>query len=117
MSQKPTYRIAHIGINTESSEAAYALADTLCATFGQERKKDTPNNVFAGDIFEAMKHSRRGTHGHIALQTDDVAAAMADLASKGITFQEDTIRRDENGKIYFVYLEQEIGGFAFHLTT
>ena len=64
-----------------------------------------------------MKHDRRGAHGHVALQTDDVEAAMADLSAKGIGFQEDTIRRDEAGKIRFVYLEQQVAGFAFHLTT
>ena len=41
---------------------------------------------------------------------------MADLAKKGITFQEDTIRRNENGKIKFIYLQGEWGGFSFHLT-
>ena len=116
MSQKPTYCVAHVGINTENSEEAYALTDVLCDIFCQERNNDAPNNVFAGDIFEIMKHSRRGIHGHIALRTNDVEAAMADLAAKGITFREETIRRDENGKIRFIYLEQEFGGFAFHLT-
>lgn len=116
MEKKPIYRVAHVGINTQNSEEAYALVDILCDIFCQERKKDLPNNVFAGDIFEVMKHSRRGVHGHIALQTDDVEAAMADLASKGITFQEDTIRRDENGKIRFIYLKEQFGGFEIHLT-
>lgn len=117
MSTKPTYRVAHVGINTENNEQAQALADVLCGLFCQEKNGDAPNNVFVGSIFEIMKHTRRGAHGHIALQTDDVEAAMADLAAKGITFREDTIRRDENGKIRFIYLEQEFGGFAFHLTT
>ena len=116
MSEKITYRIAHIGINTENSEEAYALAEVLCGLFCQEPERDAPVSLFAGNIFEIMKHSRRGKNGHIALQTPDVEAAMADLAKKGITFQEDTIRRDENGHIRFVYLVQEIGGFAFHLT-
>ena len=117
MSEKPHYTVAHVGINNENSEEAYALLDVLCHLFNIEANRDKPNTVFAGDIFEVMKHSRRGKHGHIGLRTDDVEAAMADLAEKGITFQEDTIRRDENGKIIFAYLVQEFGGFAFHLTT
>ncbi|MBQ4424773.1 MAG: hypothetical protein II882_03420 [Lachnospiraceae bacterium] len=116
MSEKPKYRIAHVGINNENSEEAYALTKVLCDLFGVEPNRDGPNNIFAGDLFEVMKHSRRGAHGHIGLQTDDVEAAMADLAAKGITFQEDTYRYDENGKIRFVYLKQEFGGFQFHLT-
>ncbi len=115
MAKKPVYHIAHIGINTQNEDEAYALADVLCSTVGLEKNNDTPGNVFAGDIFEVLKHSRRGAHGHIALQTYDVEAAMEDLSSKGITFQEDSIRRDENGKICFIYLEQEFGGFQIHL--
>lgn len=88
----------------------------LCGIFNQEITKEGPTGIFCGTIFEVMKHSRRGAHGHIALQTEDVEAAMADLAQKGITFQEDTIKRDENGKICFIYLVQEFGGFSFHLT-
>ena len=41
---------------------------------------------------------------------------MAELSQKGITFYEDTIRRDKDGKIIFVYLQQEFGGFSIHLT-
>ena len=41
---------------------------------------------------------------------------MAELAGKGITFYENTIRRDKDGKIIFVYLQQQFGGFAIHLT-
>ena len=67
-------------------------------------------------LFEVMKNSKRGKHGHIALQTPDVELAMADLARKGISFQEDTIRRNADGKIIFVYLKEDIGGFSFHLT-
>ena len=117
MSQKIKYRVAHVGINTESAEEAKALTELLCGLFCQEPTGEGPNNIFAGDIIEVMKHSRRGKHGHVALQTEDVEAAMADLAEKGITFREETIRRDENGHIRFVYLVQEFGGFAFHLTT
>ena len=114
---RPVYRIKHVGINTGGNDEAMALADVLCRIFCQEPGENKDTGVFAGSLFEVMKHSKRGKHGHIALQTEDVEAAMADLASKGITFQEDTIRRDENGKIKFVYLQQDFGGFSFHLTT
>ena len=44
-----------------------------------------------------------------------IAQAKEYLAAKGITFQEDTIKRNEEGKITFVYLQQQVAGFAFHL--
>ena len=116
----PSYSIKHIGINNPDEPAAQGLTDLLCHLFGLERARETPTAIFAGTIFEVMKSYKpetRGVNGHIGLQTDDVEEAMADLASKGITFQEDTIRRDEDGKVNFVYLEQQLGGFAIHLTT
>ena len=113
---KITYRIKHVGINNENEAQAQQLVDVLCGLFGLERTKETPAAIFGGEIFEVMKHSNIGKNGHIAMQTEDVEAAMAELSAKGITFRENTIRRDENGKINFIYLEQEFGGFAFHLT-
>ena len=111
-----TYRIKHVGINNKTDRQARELADKLCEIFGLEQVSESAASIFAGDIFEVMKHSRRGTHGHLALQTEDVEAAMAELAQKGITFYEDTIRRDKDGKIIFVYLQREFGGFSIHLT-
>ena len=111
------YRIKHIGINNQDAAQANELLNQLTFYFDLVPQKDTLDKVFAGDIFEVQKHSRRGKNGHIALQTDDVEASMADLAAKGITFREETIRRDENGRINFVYLTQEFGGFAIHLTS
>ena len=85
--------------------------------FGVEHGREDQDKVFAGSIFELMKSSDIGTCGHIELQTDDVELAMENLAEKGITFRQETIRRNEEGKVIFVYLKQEFGGFAFHLTT
>ena len=109
MSNEIRYTIKHVGINHRDEDEARSTAETLCALFGLEISQETPAALFAGEIFEVMKHDRRGAHGHVA--------AMADLSAKGISFQEDTIRRDEAGKIRFVYLEQQVAGFAFHLTT
>ena len=117
MDPKITYRIKHVGLNNQNAEQAESLLKQLMYYFDLTPEKDSPEKVFAGDIFEVMKHPNRGKIGHIALQTEDVEAAMADLAGKGITFREETIRRDEQGKINFVYLTQEFGGYAFHLTT
>ena len=50
------------------------------------------------------------------MQTDDVEKAMAALREKGIGFDESSIRKNEEGRISFVYLKKEIAGFQFHLT-
>ena len=117
MNDRPRYTLKHIGINNPDAASADAMTDLLCSLFNVERARETPVSYFTDTLFEIMKHPNRGDYGHFALQTDDVEGAMADLAQRGITFQEDTIRRDENGKVNFVYLQQQIGGFAIHLTT
>ena len=111
-----TYRLKHVGINCENEAEAKKLVSLLCHLFNMETGHDNDTHTFVSTAFEVMKHNQIGTHGHIALQTDDVEAAMKDLASKGITFKENTIRRNEEGKITFIYLDGDIAGFSFHLT-
>lgn len=113
----PVYRIKHIGINHPDSETAMAAGEKLCAIFDLTLEKETETRVFAGELFELKKNCARGTYGHVALQTEDVEATIEYLAKKGIGIQEDTIRRDQEGRIKFVFLDLEISGFAFHLTT
>lgn len=118
MAEQIQYTLKHVGLNAPDSQGAQELTQTLCHLFNQSVTMDGPASLFT-PLFEIMKfHDRekRGEFGHIGLVTPDVEAAMADLSSKGITFQEDSIRRDEAGKITFIYLEQQIGGFSFHIS-
>ena len=113
---KPQYKIKHIGFNNPDNETAMAIAEQLSALFDLPLVENTERHVFAGDIFEVKKTITHGKYGHIALQTDDVEAAMAHLGQKGVTFKEKSIRRDENGRITYIYLNTEIAGFGIHLT-
>ena len=117
MDNRITYRIKHVGINNADEAEARRTVALLCALFGLEQAQETPVAYFVDELFEVMKNSDRGSRGHIAMQTEDVEAAMAELAARGATFDESTIRRDENGTINFIYLNGEIAGFQFHLTT
>ncbi len=110
------FRIKHIGIRTDSAEEARETASLLAALFDLSGTREAPTAVWAGDLFEVMKSDIRGARGHVAMQTDDVEAAMEALRAKGIGFLENTIKRNEEGKITFVYLDKEIAGFMFHLT-
>ncbi|MBR6738990.1 MAG: hypothetical protein IKL99_04905 [Oscillospiraceae bacterium] len=116
MGKKIAYTVAHVGISHENEQQAAETLALLMKLFDLEPQKEDAGKVFAGDIIEVMKHERLGARGHIALRTEDVELAMADLAAKGVTFRDNTIRRNEEGKIIFVYLTQEIAGFAIHLT-
>ena len=110
------FKIKHIGIRTDSGEEAMEIASLLAALFDLPGTRDTEVAVGAGDLFEVMKSSYRGERGHVAMQTDDVEKAMAALREKGIGFDESSIRKNEEGRISFVYLKKEIAGFQFHLT-
>ena len=110
------FRIKHSGIRTDSAEEAASTAALLAALFDLSGTRKAPTAVWAGDLFEVMNSDKRGARGHVAMQTDDVEGAMEALRAKGIGFLEDTIKRNEEGKVTFVYLDTEIAGFQFHLT-
>lgn len=111
----PKYRIAHVGINHPDEEKALDTARKLCAFFDLVPNDETGTHIFAGSLFEVKKNCLKGTYGHIAMQTDDLEAAIEHLAKKGIQVKEESIRRNAEGRIKFAYLDLEIAGFAFHL--
>ena len=116
MMEAPKFRIKHVGITTGSEQEARALEKKLCALFGLEDGHENDAHIFAGDLFEIMKHDRRGKKGHVGLYTEDIDRAVEYFAEKGIGLVEETVKRDENGHITFAYLDVEFEGFAFHLT-
>ncbi|MBQ8341616.1 MAG: hypothetical protein IJY22_04465 [Clostridia bacterium] len=70
---------------------------------------------FAGTGFEFMNAKGKGTMGHIAVKTSNVERAVYHLTRRGVKFDESTARRDKNGNLVFIYLADEIAGFAYHL--
>ena len=108
------YKLAHIGINTNSPEEASELARTLCDLFALTPKHGNKSEV-AGTIVECMKSPFLGKNGHIALKTADLETAVEELKSKGYSFNEATAAYAENGKLKNIYLNDEFGGFAIHL--
>ncbi len=106
MNEEIKYKIKHIGVNTNSSEEAAELANALCHIFGFPYGPECDASIFAGPLIEVMRHSNLGAYGHIALQTEDVEAAMRDLSSKGITFRPELVRRDERQTLV-ISLKQE----------
>lgn len=108
------FKLKHIGINEDAEAKAQKDAKTLCTLFGfQEDLKSA--SVFAGSSFELMFQKGNGTNGHIAIGTNSVPRAYSYLKRIGVEFDEDSKKFDENGNLKFVYLKDEIGGFAFHL--
>lgn len=109
------FRIKHVGINSKDEAEAKKTATLLCSIFDFDYN-DTELSVFTGTAVEVMKFMGRGSLGHIAIGADNVDRAEYYLRQRGFSFDESTRRVDAAGRTTFLYLSDEIGGFAFHLT-
>ena len=105
--------LRHVGINSGSPEQAMQDAQKICFLMGLP-VKDGNSSTFAGDAFELMKKQGRGTHGHIAIACNSIARARWHLERRGFTFDESSASV-KDGKLKAIYMNGEIGGFAFHL--
>jgi 2-dehydro-3-deoxyphosphogluconate aldolase/(4S)-4-hydroxy-2-oxoglutarate aldolase len=63
---------------------------------------------------EFMKEPYLGTHGHIAIRTNNILRAAGYLAGMGFSSDSKTAKY-KNGKMIAMYLTGEVGGFAIHL--
>lgn len=108
------FKLAHIGINSDTDTEAYRQADTLAGAFGFDVRKCS-NSTFAGTAVECMHNRRFGEKGHIGFSTNSMTRAMAYLAAKGIEFDESSIKRDAGGNITCIYFKEQIAGFALHI--
>ena len=61
-----------------------------------------------------MKHDGKGEKGHIAIACNDVDRAIWHLQRRGFQFDEST-RTMRGEKTGFIYLRDQIAGFAVHL--
>ena len=107
------YELGHIGIHAKSAENASDICRTLKEAFAFPLQEGAVSN-FAGSEFEIMKKPFLGVHGHIAIRTNSISRALADLESKGYMSNPSSVKY-KDGQINAVYLENEIGGFAIHL--
>lgn len=112
--EKLGFELAHIGINQADAAESKATAELLCALFGFA-PRETEGSWFVNEQFEVMKKPFRGERGHIAVRTNDAAAARAYLEEKGVAFDESTAGYDEQGRLKVIYTRDDIAGFAFHL--
>ena len=78
-------------------------------------QKEAPISIFVGEAFEFMNESGRGEHGHIAIETQSIERAVYHLERRGVQFDYSSTKYDEKGRLVFIYLTDEINGFAYHL--
>lgn len=108
------FSVVHVGINTENPEAA-AKAAGFFHTFLGFPLRDQSNSIFASEGIEIMKFLGMGTKGHIGIGTNTLLRGIAYLERQGITFNQDSLKRDDKGNMTLIYLKDEIAGFAVHL--
>lgn len=108
------FELDHVGINEPDAGTAQDESELMCDLFGFPLRQGN-KSFFVGDGFEFMKTPFLGMHGHIALSVLSMTRALAFLARKGMGTRSETERHDERGRLTFVYLDREIGGFAIHL--
>lgn len=109
-------RIAHVGINADSPDEAERIAGSLETLMGLERRHSAPVSTFAGTLVEVMHHGGRGERGHIGFHVDDIDAAERWFSARGLTVDEESRTRLSDGSTFLVYFEEQIAGFALHLT-
>ncbi len=100
-------------MNAANAEESLALCKTFRAAFGFNIW-EMPASFFASSGVEVMKHSEVGTNGHIAILTNSVRRAEAELAKKGFALDLST-EKCIGGEPIAVYFQNELGGFAVHL--
>ena len=94
-------------------EEAIAAANLFGALFNMPVKVGN-SSVFAGKAAEFMKTPYLGKNGHIAIKTNSVERAVANLEMRGVKFNAESAKKDAKGMIA-IYLQDEICGFAVHL--
>ena len=107
------FEVAHIGVNCEDAAAASAVCEKLNEAFDLP-VKDGSSSMFASSGIEVMKTMFKGKNGHIAIRTNSVELAVAELAKKGFAYDESSAKY-KNGRMTVAYLKDEFGGFAVHL--
>lgn len=107
------FELAHVGINAQDEEQSLQVCRELDKAFAFGVKQGNSSN-FAGGAVEVMKAPYLGASGHIAIRTNSIPRAVAELARQGFAVDESTAKY-KGEKMVAVYLKQEFGGFAVHL--
>ena len=107
------FELAHVGINCQDGEESLAVCKELEKAFGFAVKEGNSSN-YASSGLEVMKAVGRGTKGHIAIRTNKVEIAVAELEKRGYAVDPESVKY-KGSRMNVAYLKSEFGGFAVHL--
>ena len=106
------FEVAHIGINTPDADAAMDVCKAFNDAFDFNVKQGNSSN-FASTGVEVMNTMFKGANSHIAIRTNKMIPAIAEMERRGYELDMDSVKDKNNIKA--VYFKNEIGGFAVHL--
>ena len=106
------FEVAHIGINTPDADAAMDVCKAFNDAFDFNVKQGNSSN-FASTGVEVMKTMFKGANGHIAIRTNKMIPAIAEMERRGYELDMDSVKDKNNIKA--VYFKNEIGGFAVQI--
>ena len=106
------FEVAHVGINCADASVCDQVCDAFAAAFDFGVKKGNSSN-FASTGVEVMKTMFKGANGHIAIRTNKMPPAIAEMERRGLELDWDSVKDKDNIKA--VYFKNEFGGFAVHL--
>jgi len=107
------FEIAHVGINQDSQNDSYDVAQSIKKAFGFSIEEGKSSNFVSRSI-EITKSRYLGTNGHLAVRTNSIPRAMYYLRQRGFEVDMETAKH-KGDKLISVYLKDEFGGFAVHL--
>ena len=99
--------------NCKDDAEAQAVCDKLTDAFSFPAKIGNSSN-FSTDAIEVMKGCGRGVNGHIAIRTNKVSMAVAELEKRGYHIIPESVKY-KGDRMTLAYLEGDFGGFAVHL--
>lgn len=108
------FELLHVGIHPTDSESSTEIAGAFENLFGF-KNSEKESAIFAGTYIEALKNKFLGTHGHLAIVTNNIDRAICYLENQGYELDENNRYFYEKGNLISNYLKKEIGGFAIHL--
>lgn len=109
-----SFKMTHIGINAKTGDGAAEIAERLHRLFGFDVENGRIS-CFASPEIEIMYDEAYGRNGHLSITANSIDRAYQYLQLRGTEFLKDTVKFNEQGKVRFVYLKEQIGGFAIHL--
>ncbi len=107
-------RLEHLGVNAKNEDVS-KIAKKFSVLFGGLTREVTKGQ-FGSDFVEVVNEDyHTGSVGHLAIGTYHVARARRYFESIGFEFDESTALYDDNGRLKFIYLTDEVAGFKVHL--